>query len=144
MQYVLKLKSLETPNLKYLQAWQLADFVGAVMKYEKLGAVPLDGSYQKIMNTYQVIMDVSNLVEDTDEVEVVEPFVTPTKTVDIINIESTSPFIEPTKVIDSDTVIGFNGDKDKLEKYGLTFGIDLKKNKSFKNMLLDLQTHLEK
>ena len=45
--------------------------------------------------------------------------------------------------IDSDLVKSFKGDKDKLEDYGKTFGIDLKKSRSFKNMLKDLENFVE-
>jgi len=40
-------------------------------------------------------------------------------------------------------ITSFNGDKNKLEEYGKTLGIDLKKNKKFGNMVKDLKDYLE-
>lgn len=43
----------------------------------------------------------------------------------------------------SQAVIGsFKGDKNKLEQYGKEFGIELKKSKSFDNMVKDLEDHV--
>lgn len=42
-------------------------------------------------------------------------------------------------VLDEDYLITIAGDKDSLEAYGKDFGIDLKKNKSYDNMLKDLR-----
>lgn len=44
--------------------------------------------------------------------------------------------------LDYPLIKGFLHDKGKLEDYGKGFGIDLKKNKSFKNMLKDLEDHV--
>lgn len=43
----------------------------------------------------------------------------------------------------SQAVIGsFKGDKNKLEQYGKEFGVELKKSKSFENMVKDLEDHV--
>lgn len=47
-------------------------------------------------------------------------------------------------VLDEDYLITITGDKDSLEEYGKDFGIDLKKNKSYDNMLKDLRDFVGK
>jgi hypothetical protein len=45
--------------------------------------------------------------------------------------------------LDLDYIDSLGSDKDKLEDYGKTFGIDLKKSRSFKNMVKDLKAYLK-
>lgn len=46
------------------------------------------------------------------------------------------------ETLDMELIESFDGDKNLLEEYGKDFGIDLKKNKKFENMLSDLIDHV--
>jgi hypothetical protein len=65
--------------------------------------------------------------------------------------ESSNPSEEPSEeltevskesTLDMELIESFEGDKSLLEEYGKDFGIDLKKNKKFENMLSDLVAHV--
>lgn len=49
---------------------------------------------------------------------------------------------EPVEKYSQAMVSSFKNNKDKLENYGRLFGIELKKSKSFDNMVRDLEDHV--
>ena len=123
-----------------VSGYLVEDWVNEIIKKSFEGYRIVEGSMVAFSTSKTVVMtNAEDPVEETIE-EPVEVIVEEPVEEEVVVEEATNE--AETATLDMELIESFEGDKNLLEEYGKDFGIDLKKNKKFENMLGDLIQHV--
>ena len=131
-----------------VSGYLVEDWVNEIIKKSFEGYRIVEGSMVAFSTSKTVVMtNAEETIEEPVEETIEEPIEEPVEVIveepeqeEVVVEEATNE--AETATLDMELIESFEGDKNLLEEYGKDFGIDLKKNKKFENMLGDLIQHV--